>query len=184
MVKQMHPAMSSPTMALSRVFFRWMASITRVMEGRLPGGGFRLIAFYCTLRKFKSIKYGNQVKNARTRQPSERAVGALQRVPLCPQPVLGLHRLAVACARIVDAKKSASQPTPNPSTALDPQQRTNARPHNTSQPTNQKHKTDLRMLPTERREEWMAFRSRSSWSICGLPQSPVPDFFRLCVCRG
>lgn len=36
------------------------------------------------------------------------------------------------------------------------------------------------MFPTERREEWMAFRSRSSWSICGLPQSPVPAFFRLC----
>lgn len=25
----------------------------------------------------------------------------------------------------------------------------------------------------------MAFRSRRSWSICGLPQSPVPAFFRL-----
>ena len=55
MVKQMHPAMRSPTMALSRVFFRWMASITRVMEGRLPGG-FRLIAFCCMLRKLESIR--------------------------------------------------------------------------------------------------------------------------------
>jgi hypothetical protein len=38
-VKQMQPAMMSPTMALSRVFFRWIASMTRVMEGRLPAAG-------------------------------------------------------------------------------------------------------------------------------------------------
>lgn len=44
-------------------------------------------------------------------------------------------------------------------------------------------RTDLRMLPTERSEEWMALRSRKSWSTCGFPQSPV--FLRLvvhCVC--
>lgn len=36
-VKHMHPAITAPTIALSLVFFRWIASMTRLTEGRLPG---------------------------------------------------------------------------------------------------------------------------------------------------
>jgi len=50
----MHAAMMSPMMALSRVFFRWMASMTRVMEGRLPVGRRRRVSEWCGVHVSRS----------------------------------------------------------------------------------------------------------------------------------